>query len=232
MPDTPRLDCPPSDTGTPSAAELRQHLDDAFVAARLAARVEVALGGALDLTLLTAGRMPFDRDPEQANAWLTENGIEASARFDDAMDLVIRLPTAEAVHQLTALTLDARIVTHAAAAALDGALAAHRLIFEVKVTGPGQLSLLLHDSESAGTVPAFAALFGAPGIDAELDLARARGIRRITDRLAWLLTGVTNSLVQAVGAPGCRHELDRVELYLDPGQADLLTQRLEQASVP
>ncbi|WP_405591932.1 hypothetical protein [Streptomyces sp. NBC_01092] len=232
MSDTPPLDCPPSDTGTPSAAELKQHLDDAFVAARLAARVEVAPGGALDLTLLTAGRMPFDRDPDQANAWLTENGIEASARFDSCMDLVIRLATPEAVHRLTELTLDARIVTHAAAAALDGALATHPLPYEVRVTGPGALSLLLHDSESAGTVPAFAELLGAPGIAAELDLSHADGIRHITDRLAWLLTGVTGSLVQAEGARGCRHEPDRVELYLDPAQADLLTRLLEQASVP
>ncbi|KUO04807.1 hypothetical protein [Streptomyces caeruleatus] len=229
MPDTPLLDCP-SDTGTPSAAELHKHLDDAFVAARIAARVEAAPGAALDLTLLTAGRMPFDRDPDQANAWLAEHSIDASARFNDAMDIVIRLPTAEAVHRLTALALDARIATHAAAAALDGALAAHRLAYEVEVTGPGQLSLVLHGSEDAGTGPAFAALLGAPGIDAGLDLARGRGIRRLTDRLAWLLTGVTESLVQAQGSTGCRHEPDRVELYFDPGQADLLTRRLEQAS--
>ncbi|MET8561194.1 hypothetical protein ABZV75_11640 [Streptomyces flaveolus] len=224
---------PPDDTDTLSAAELRQRLDDAFVQVRLAARVEAAPDGtALDLTLLTAGRMPFDRDPAQANTWLTENGIDAIATFNECMDIVIRLRTAEAVHRLTSLLLGSRIVTHAAAAALVGTLAPHALRYEVAVPGAGQIRLFLHDSAGEKTVPAFAALLGGPGIEADLDLSRARGIRRITDRLSWLLTGITGSLVPAQGTPGCTHEPDQVELYLDPDQAQLLAQRLNRPNAP
>ncbi|MFJ2509844.1 hypothetical protein ACIQJX_26405 [Streptomyces griseoviridis] len=117
---------------------------------------------------------------------------------------------------------------YTAAGALDGAMSAHALAFDVRVHSDSVIMLLLHDSLELGTAAVFARLLGSSAdLAAKLDLNRPRGVRRLAERMAWLVTGVTGSRVLVDGIPGCGHAPDHLALYLTAEQARRVTERIE-----
>ncbi|MDT0439997.1 MULTISPECIES: hypothetical protein [Streptomyces] len=122
---------------------------------------------------------------------------------------------------------DLRLI-YTAAEALHGALSAHALAFDIHVHSDSLILLLLHDSLELGTAAAFARLLGSSAdLAAGLDLNRPRGVRRLAERMTWLVIGVTGCRVLVDGDPGCGHAPDHLALYLTGEQAHHLANRIE-----
>ncbi|MBT2412067.1 hypothetical protein J7I94_16070 [Streptomyces sp. ISL-12] len=221
---TPRTQPTPPQAPQPAAA-LEQHLEEALCHAHFAARVDLAdNGAALQLTMLSS-LTPFDRTVEAATAWLSSVGINGTAAFNEAYDIVLTLDTAAAVRQFVAVLLEPRIRAHTAADDLAELLSAHGLLHRVRLQGTSAMEVTLADDDLSAAVR-FAAGLGAVGIDAGLMLNRPRGMRRLAERLQWLVTGAVGSAVHAAATPGCSHSPDLVTLHLTVDQAQSLAQRL------
>ncbi|GGZ73491.1 hypothetical protein ACFOOM_00745 [Streptomyces echinoruber] len=202
----------------------RQVLDDALEKARFAARVDAGDdGAALKVTVLSS-KAPFDRTVGDATAWLAGAGIEGTAALNDVYDIVLTLRTAASVDRCIAVLLDPYIGAHTAAAHLDDCLKGHGLTGEITVLET-HVELALPDDE-LGSAVTLAALLGAPGIGDDLVLTRRRGLRRLAERLRWLLTGAVGSVVPVTAEPGCAHAPERVTVHLTIGQAHRLAQCL------
>ncbi|MFD7130637.1 hypothetical protein [Streptomyces sp. NPDC059894] len=220
----------PATTSTvPEAADpptQRRLLSDAVERAGLAARVEMSEDGtALDLTLLSSGKLLFDHDTKQARAWLRDLGIGATARYNDTRDIVLSVPVPE-VERLIAVLFSPAVLVGVLAANLDDLLARHPFLYSVNVLGSGTVELTLHNSAEYRSGALFAALCGASGIADGVDLTRGKGIEALTARLSWLVTGITGSRFVFDGLPPCRHAPDTLRCRLTRDQIRLLTDRI------
>ncbi|MFK0120139.1 hypothetical protein [Streptomyces sp. NPDC090994] len=215
-------------TAPQPAAALEQHLEGALHRAHFAARANLAAdGAALQLTMLSS-QTPFDRTIEAATTWLSSAGIDGTATFNEAYDIVLTLPTATAIHRLVAVLLEPRIRAHTTADNLAELLSAHGLPHHVRLQGTSTIEVTLADDDLSTTVR-FADRLGAAGIDAGLTLDRPRGMRRLAERLQWLVTGTVGSTVHTAATPECAHSPDLITLDLTLDQAQSLTQRLRPA---
>ncbi|MEU4659494.1 hypothetical protein AB0G32_37125 [Streptomyces sp. NPDC023723] len=93
------------------------------------------------------------------------------------------------------------------------------------------MKVTLADDDLSAAVR-FAARLGAAGIDAGLAINRPRGMRRLTERLQWLVTGTVGTTVHADATPGCTHAPDLITLHLTIDQAQSLAQRLTPVCAP
>ncbi|MFI6209119.1 hypothetical protein ACIBAI_22390 [Streptomyces sp. NPDC051041] len=211
-----------------SAASLQQDLEDALALAEFAARVTVAKDGrALDLTVLSSSKAPFDRTVKAATEWLKRADIEGAAAFNDAYDIVLTLPTSASVERFIEVFLEPLIRVHTTATQLDGLLDYHLVTGDALVQGPHAIELIL-PGDGLDAVVKLASLLGAPSIAEGLQLHDREGMRRLADRLKWLITGVVQSTARATAVPGCAHAPDHATLDLTTPQARLLAQRLAQ----
>ncbi|GAA4782354.1 hypothetical protein [Streptomyces ziwulingensis] len=167
----------------------------------------------------------LDRTVESATAWLTKAGIDGTAAFDEARDIVITLPTSAAVDQLATVLLDPCIRAHTAADDLVELLSSAALVHHVGLLGTHAVEVTLADGDLGAAIQ-FAALLGAGGIDDGLTLSRPRGMRRLAERLQWLVTGAVGTTVHTDVRPGYVHDPD----HLTIDQARHLTQRLVLAA--
>ncbi|WP_329074877.1 hypothetical protein [Streptomyces niveus] len=204
---------------------LQQSLDRA----RITARVEPADDQTpVRVVLLGSSRLPFlhFRDAGEANAWLKNAGIEATADTDDEDNVVLHLPadTVDAVHDL--LTT-AYIRAENAADALQHALHQGGLeLTEVTVEAPEAVVIEISDSDNLATGVNLGVLLGAGFIAHGLELHRPKGMRKLARRLRLVLTGTARDRVDVRAEPGCEHRDDRllIDLYVD--QALRLAERL------
>ncbi|CAL9412441.1 hypothetical protein [Streptomyces sp. enrichment culture] len=230
---TPSGNHPAPPATFPPAIEAKEHLDDALAQAHFAARVDAGDDGkSLHLTVFSQA---FDRTVEAATTWLAEAGVDGTATLDEALNLVITLPTAAAVDQLATTLLEPRIRAHTAADDLAELLSCAGLGHHISLLGTHAVEVTLADDDLAdddlgAAVRRFAALLGASSIDDGLTLNRHRGVRRLAERLEWLVTGAVGSAVRTETTPGCAHAPNRIALQLTIDQARHLTQRLFLAS--
>ncbi|MFI8194027.1 hypothetical protein ACIF8T_35645 [Streptomyces sp. NPDC085946] len=207
------------------AAPLQQFLEDALQDARFAARIDTAGDeSALNVTLLSS-KTPFDRTVEAADAWLARAGIEATAALNTGYDIVLTLRTQASVHQLITVLLDPHIRAHTTATQLADLLESHCLFSDVTVHDTHTIEIVLPDDNLRAAV-GFAALLGSPGIDGGLALHRPRGMRRLAERIQWLLSGVVASTVRVTAVPGCAHAADQLTIRMSIDQTRRLAQRL------
>ncbi|MGQ5596856.1 hypothetical protein ACUJ8N_07685 [Streptomyces sp. ESR1.13] len=212
------------------AAAVKQELEDALAEADFLAPVETADDGASLHIALYSSKCPFADSVEEATKWLHQAGIDATAALDaESFRVVLTLPSAESVRMFIAALLQPWITARATAAALADVLADHGLDSAIDL-GTTSLSLVLTDDELDSTA-LLAHLLGAPDIGADLPRHRPRGIRRLTERIRWLITGVVGAPVSTEVEHGCVHEADRLTIELTLEQARRLTQRLLLAEV-
>jgi hypothetical protein len=83
-----------------------------------------------------------------------------------------------------------------------------------------------NDNVDMFTAITVARLLGAPGLDRGLDPARNKHLRRLAERLSWLVTGVTGSLAYAEAVPGCAHTPDQITLFLGRDHARRFIDRI------
>jgi hypothetical protein len=219
----------PSSPDAAPAAPLRQLLHDALEDAHFVGHVEAAGDGSALKAILYSHRAPFTESLE-ANDWLSKAGVFATATLNEGHYVVITLPTAASVHQLITSLLTPWITAHTVAKQLVDLLETRGVISDVAV-GTSSLALCLCDDE-LGSVVRLAGMLGAPGIDSGLVLLRKRGMRRLTERIQWLITGVVGSAARAVTEPGCAHQQDSLTLHLTIDQARRLVGRLETSPLP
>ncbi|SFY48734.1 hypothetical protein STEPF1_01960 [Streptomyces sp. F-1] len=214
-----------------SAVALKQQLEDALREAAFTSSVESADDGtALKLAVYSSMYCPFEDTVEAASDWLREVGIDATAaRDEETFRIVLTLPTADSVRTLIATLLQPWITARTTAKHLDDVLSDHGLDATIDV-GTKALSLHLAEDELDSAVT-LARLLGAPDIEEDLPLHRRRGVRRLTERILWLITGVVGSPVSADIEPACEHEVDRLTIGMSLEQAHRLTQRLLLAEV-
>ncbi|NEA20679.1 hypothetical protein [Streptomyces halstedii] len=207
----------------PPAAPLQQLLDSAVYEAHFAANVSVD-GTALCLTVYSS-EAPFDGTVDVAAAWMTSTGIDGTAACTETGSVVLTVATAEAVHRLIAVLLDPYIRARTTATQMADLLQAHDLAGGSTVTlGAHAIEVTLADDDLDAAI-GFAALLGAPGIDAGLDLSRPEGLLGLADRIKWLTTGVIGSEIYASADPGCAHAPEQITLQLTIEQARALLQR-------
>ncbi|WP_333743029.1 hypothetical protein [Streptomyces ardesiacus] len=212
------------------AAAVKQQLEDALAEADFLAPVETADDGASLHIALYSSKCPFADSVEEATKWLHQAGIDATAALDAEFSrVVLTLPSAESVRMFIAALLQPWITARTTAVALADVLADHGLHSTIDV-GTTSLSLVLADDELESSV-LLARLLGAPDIGTDLPRHRRRGIRRLTERIQWLITGVVGSPVSTEVEHGCVHEADRLTIELTLEQARRLTQRLLLAEV-
>ncbi|MER6719889.1 hypothetical protein [Streptomyces halstedii] len=211
----------------PPAAPLQQLLDGAVHEAHFAANVSVD-GTALSLTVYSS-EAPFARTVDAAAAWMTSTGIDGTAACNETGSVVLTVATAEAVHQLIAALLDPYIRARTTATQMADLLQAHDLAGGSTVTGAHAIEVTLADDDLDAAI-GFAALLGAPGIGAGLDLRRPEGLLGLADRIKWLTTGVIGSEIYASADPGCVHAPEQITLQLTIEQARALLQRHARSS--
>ncbi|MGQ5596855.1 hypothetical protein ACUJ8N_07690 [Streptomyces sp. ESR1.13] len=208
---------------TAPATELQKHLTDALDKAHFQARVGKGEDeGSLDLTVYSQ-KAPFTNDREAAQ-WLDQAGIAATATLSDGLYVVLNLPTADAVLQFIDQLLMPWITAYTAADQLDTLLDSHAVTGDLAVRAD-RITLTLAD-EGLACVVTLATLLGAPDIDTGLALYRRRGVRRLAERMQWLLSGITGSGVQATAEVGCEHASARLELDLTVDQTHRLLERV------
>ncbi|MYX27449.1 hypothetical protein GTY75_12435 [Streptomyces sp. SID8381] len=213
---------PPAPPTAP-ATELQKHLTDSLDKAHFQARVDTgAADGSLDLTVYSQ-KAPFTNDRDAAQ-WLDQAGIAATATLNDGLYVVLNLPTADAVLRFIDQLLMPWVTAYTAADQLETLLDSHAVTSDLAV-GADRITLTLADEDLAGVVT-LATLLGAPGIDAGLALHRRRGVRRLAERMQWLLSGIAGSVVQTTAEAGCEHACARLELHLTVDQTYRLLERL------
>ncbi|MER8119031.1 hypothetical protein [Streptomyces sp. NPDC094031] len=209
---------------------MKAQLDDALKAADFRATLEVADDRtALHLTEYRS-RSPFGATAEAATEWLRRNGIAATAARDEqTLRVVVTLASADSVHTLIATLLQPWSTARTTAQQLEDVLSDLGVDSTVDV-GTKYLNLHLTEDE-LGPAITLARLLGAPGLGEGLQLSHRRGIRRLTERIQWLITGVVGSEVSAEAEPACHHEPDRLTIEVSLDQARRLTERLRLAEV-
>ncbi|MFC8944012.1 hypothetical protein [Streptomyces rochei] len=213
-----------------SAAAVKQQLEDALKEAGFLAQINSAHDGASLHVTMYSSKCRFADSVEDATEWLHQTGIDATATLDERTSrVVMTLPSADSVKMFNAALLQPWITARTTATHLNDVLADHGLDCTIDV-GPASLSLLLADDE-LDTAVQLARLLGAPDIGTGLPRHRPRGIRRLTERVRWLITGVVGSPVSTELEHGCAHETDRLTIKLTLEQARRLTQRLLLAEV-
>ncbi|MFG2463402.1 hypothetical protein ACGFWE_41005 [Streptomyces sp. NPDC048523] len=221
---------PASDT----PESLRDRLDEAFRDAGAEASCHVGPSGSVVSVTLYTRMLSFEPNPEGATVWLQANDIDADARFDsEGLHLVVDLHTPQAVARFTDLLLAPHVRTRAAAAELAEALSTHYLSTSVRPDLSNHtVELRLHDNADLHTTRTVAEVLGAPGIDEGLDLSRKKHLRRLAERLTWLITGITTAPTSAVAVPECAHTPDQITLCLTQHQARQLTTRIQAVPPP
>ncbi|MFF7097788.1 hypothetical protein ACFY9A_36200 [Streptomyces rubradiris] len=218
----------PAGTVAPQpAAPLLAVLSDALDEAGFVTETAPGADDALTVTVYSSKAPWEETTPESANDWLARNKIAATASLNDGDYVVITLSTAEAVSRFIAVALDPWLRVHTTADQLADALEAHSLPHEVAVSAHF-IELILPD-EGLSSAVQLAALLGAPRLADGLNLRRARGMRRLAERIQWLLTGVAGSDVDVIAEPGCAHAEDRLTIRSTVDQARLLTRRITDA---
>ncbi|MEV7205260.1 MULTISPECIES: hypothetical protein [unclassified Streptomyces] len=213
-----------------SAAAARQQLEKALEEAGFLAPIEAADDGASLRVTMYSSKCRFADSVEDATEWLHQSGIDATAALDEkTFRVVMTLPSADSVRMFIAALLQPWITARTTAAALADVLSDHGLDCTIDV-GTASLCLLVTDDELDAAV-LLARLLGAPDIGTDLPRHRPRGIRRLTERVRWLITGVVGSPVSTEIEYGCAHEADRLTIELTLEQARRLTQRLLLAEV-
>ncbi|MFK0142694.1 hypothetical protein [Streptomyces murinus] len=207
---------------------MKAQLDDALKAAGFLATLEVADDRtALHLTEYSS-RSPLGATVEAATEWLRRSGIDATAARDEqTFRVVLTLASADCVRTLIATLLQPLITARTTAQQLDDVLSDHGINSTVDA-GTEYLNLHLAE-DKLGPAITLARLLGAPGLADGLQLSRRRGIRRLTERIQWLITGVVGSPVSAEVEPACPHEVDRLTIAMNLEQARRLTERLRLA---
>ncbi|MFG2683867.1 hypothetical protein [Streptomyces sp. NPDC048392] len=213
-----------------NAATARQQLEEALKEADFLASIETADDGLSLHVTMYSSKCRFGDSVEDSTEWLHQTGIDATAALDEkTFRVVMTLPSADSVRRFIAALLQPWITARTTAAALADVLSDHGLDCTIDV-GTASLSLLVTDDELDAAV-LLAHLLGAPDIGTDLPRHRPRGIRRLTERVRWLITGVVGSPVSTEIEHGCAHEADRLTIELTLEQARRLTQRLLLAEV-
>ncbi|WP_153812142.1 hypothetical protein [Streptomyces sp. SUK 48] len=212
---------------------MKAELDDALKAADFLATLEVADDRTALHLMEYSSRSPFGATVEAATEWLRQSGIDATAARDEqTLRVVLTLASADSVRTLIATLLQPLITARTTAQQLEDVLSDLGVDSTVDA-GTQYLNLHLAEDE-LGPAIALARLLGAPGLADGLQLSRRRGIRRLTERIRWLITGVVGSPVSAEAEPACPHEADRLTIGMSLEQARRLTERLRlaKAAVP
>ncbi|MGW3974643.1 hypothetical protein ACWEFD_35860 [Streptomyces ardesiacus] len=213
-----------------SAAAVKQQLEDALKEADFLAQIDTAHDGASLHVTMYSSKCRFADSVEDATEWLHQAGIDATAALStDAFRVVLTLTSTDSVRKFIAALLQPWIIARTTAANLNDVLTDHGLDGTIDV-GRTSLALRLSDDELE-TAVLLARLLGAPDIGTDLPRHRPRGIRRLTERVRWLITGVVGSPVSTEIEHGCAHEADRLTIELTLEQARRLTQRLLLAEV-
>ncbi|MYU06029.1 hypothetical protein GTY81_19500 [Streptomyces sp. SID8366] len=230
MPANPPTVPEPEPATMESAASAKAQLDDALREAAFRYALEVADDErALHLTVYSS-RPPFDGTVEAATEWLRRSGIDATAARDEqTFRVVLTFASADSVHTLIAAQLQPWSTARTTAQQLEDVLSDLGVDSTVDV-GTKYLNLHLTEDE-LGPAITLARLLGAPGLGEGLQLSHRRGIRRLTERIQWLITGVVGSEVSAEAEPACWHEPDRLTIEVSLDQARRLTERLRLAEV-
>lgn len=208
---------------------LQQSLDRA----RITARVEPADDQTpVRVVLLGSNRLPFLHflDAGEANAWLKNAGIEATADTDDEDNVVLHLPagTVDAVREL--LTTD-YVRAEEAADTLQHALHQAGIgLAEVTVESLDAVVIEIADSDNLQTGVALGVLLGADDIAQDLVLHRPKGMRKLAQRLELLLTGAAGRGVFVHAEAGCEHRDDRLLIGLHIGRVSRLADRINAAA--
>ncbi|GKQ33496.1 hypothetical protein [Streptomyces sp. A012304] len=221
----------PSAPPTAPATGLQKDLIDTLDKAHFQALVgKGEVEGSLDLTVYSQ-KAPFTNDREAAQ-WLDQAGIAATATLNEGLYVVLNLHTADAVLRFIDLLLMPWVTAYTAADQLETLLDSHAVTSDLAV-GTAGIALTLAEDDLACVVT-LASLLGAPGIDSGLVLHRRRGIRRLAERMKWLLSGIVGSAVQATAEAGCEHACARLEVNLTVEQTHRLLDRLDatQHSTP
>ncbi|MFD6435887.1 hypothetical protein [Streptomyces venezuelae] len=220
----------PESATAASAASVKQQLEDALTAADFVATLETADDDtALNLTVYSS-KCPFDNTVEAAAVWLLDASIDATVAWDEeTFRVVLTLATAASVRTLIAALLQPWMTARTTAQQLEDILSDHGLDSTLGV-GTASLNLHLADDE-LGSAVTLARLLGAPDVAEDLQLHRRRGVRRLTKRIEWLITGAIGSPVSAKVEPACEHEADRLTIEMSLEQARRLTKRLTAAQV-
>ncbi|MGW3240900.1 hypothetical protein [Streptomyces olivaceus] len=212
------------------AAAAKQQLEGALEDAGFLASIETADDGASLHVTIYSSKCGFADSVEEATEWLHQTGIDATAAKDaESFRVVLTLPSADSVRMFIAALLQPWITARTTAGALADVLCDHGIDSTIDVETTS-LSLLLADDELDSAV-LLARLLGAPDIGAELPRHRRRGIRHLTERVRWLISGVVGSPVSPEVEHGCEHEADRLTIELTLDQAHRLTDRLLLAEV-
>ncbi len=207
------------------AAAAKQQLEDAIEDAAFLATIETADDGASLHVTIYSSKCPFADSVEEATQWLHQTGIDATAARDtESFRVVLTLPSADSVRMFIAALLQPWITARTTAGALTNVLSGHGIDSTIDV-GTTSLSLLLADDELDSAV-LLARLLGAPDIGTDLPRHRRRGIRHLTERVRWLITGAVGSPVSPEVEHGCEHGPDRLTIGLTLDQARRLTDRL------
>ncbi|MFJ9719943.1 hypothetical protein ACIRPQ_29125 [Streptomyces sp. NPDC101213] len=211
-----------------SAAELESALADAVSGACYAGRVYVPENdpAALCLVLLSQHRLSFNPEPQETRDWLERAGIEAAVHVDETFNAVVTMRSANSVRQVIDRVFAPYVRVEWAADGLRDVLASHGVDATVRSYGPRGLGVYFSDTEGFACAVRLAELLGVPDIAEGLKLGRPRGMRRLAERVRWVLAGVTGGAVGVQVFPGCVHEPDGVEVRLGTEQAAELGQRL------
>ncbi|MFF5090454.1 hypothetical protein [Streptomyces niveus] len=209
--------------------QLQQSLDRA----RITARVEPADDPPGLLVVLLGGtRLPFTHfaSADDANTWLKNAGIGATADTDEDDNVVLHLPagTVDAVREL--LT-SAYIHAEDAADTLQHALhQAGITLATVTVTDQDAVAIEIADSDNLATGVNLGVQLGADSIAQGLELHRPKGMRKLARRLHLVLTGAVGRGVAVRAEPGCEHRDDRLLIGLHIGRVSSLADRINAAA--
>ncbi|MFI6082513.1 hypothetical protein ACIBBB_16305 [Streptomyces sp. NPDC051217] len=207
---------------------LAQAVDRARIAGRVALRegCEGDGGGTLELTLLGSSRLPFSLNTAEATAWLEAAGVDATADYDEAHYLVIRVRGKAGVDQLVQRLLARFMYAESVRDRLQDASARHQLRVVVEVENETSLALVVHDSDNLQAAIRLSTVLGADSISEGLKLHRPRGMRKLATRMRLLLTGALGAGVRVLAEPGCAHVEDELRIHLSVEQGLRLAGRI------
>lgn len=206
--------------------QLQRSLDRAAITARVEPADDPP---GLLVVLLGGTRLPFTHfaSADEANAWLKNAGIGATADTDEDDNVVLHLPR-DTVAAVRELLTSAYIHAEDAADALQHALhQAGITLATVTVTDQDAVAIEIADSDNLATGVNLGVLLGADSIAQGLELHRPKGMRKLARRLHFVLTGAVGRGVAVHAEPGCEHRDDRllIDLSVDhtPPLADRIT---------
>ncbi|MFE4212263.1 hypothetical protein [Streptomyces sp. NPDC056844] len=185
-------------------------------------------GTALSLTVHSS-EVPFDCTVEAATAWMASTGIDGTAACREPGLITLTVATASAVQELIPVLLDPYIRARTTATQVADLLQDHDLVSGIATLGTHAVEVTFGNDDLDSAI-GFAALLGAPGIDAGLALHHPDGLHGLAERIQWLVTGIVGTTVYASAVPGCAHAPDQITLQLTIEQARILLQRQAHVS--